>query len=82
MIPQNIAREQAERNKKTPSNMIWECAMKLRQDILSIKPVPLEEPLTVEKIMQGEADTLESLKQFFTILYTWESSEVSRRKQR
>ena len=32
--------------------------------------------------MQGKADTPEILKQFFTILDTGESSEVSRRKQR
>ena len=39
---------------------IWQCANKLRKDILSLEQKPLEEPLTVENIMDGEVEIPES----------------------
>ena len=64
-------------------SLIWECAMKMRQDILQIETTQLEEPLTVDSIMDREAQVPNTVKEFFTTLYTGSSSDVglSKRKQ-
>ena len=36
--------------------------MKLRKEILSIQPKPLEEPLNVQKVLAGEVEPPNSLK--------------------
>ena len=56
--------------------------MKLRQYILNIEAIPLEEPLTVDDIVNGEAQSPGNVKTFFTILYMEESNEISQRKTR
>ena len=42
----------------------------------------MEEPLTVEEIMRGEVDPLESVKEFFQILYAGPSGDLSSQKGR
>ena len=43
-------------------SLIWECAKKVRQDILEIETTQLEEPLTVDSIMDGEAQVPNTVK--------------------
>ena len=74
----NIAKQQSQR----AENIIWECAMKLRNEILSIQPIPLEERLDTKKVMAGEIETPSSLNQFFTTLYGGSSTSISTRKER
>ena len=40
--------------------------MKLRKETLSIRSKPLEEPLNAKKVLTGEEELLNSLKEFFT----------------
>ena len=63
-------------------SVMWDCAMKLRGEILQLQTRPLEEPLTVEKIMQGEVDIPNSLRSFLCTLYTGDASNPSNRKMR
>ena len=56
--------------------------MKLRTEILSIQPKPLEEPLNAKKELAGEVKPPNSLKEFFTTLYGGNSSGLSARKER
>ena len=49
-------------------------ANKLGKYILYLEQKPLEEPLTVENIMEGEVEIPESLKEFYKILYTGNAS--------
>ena len=56
--------------------------MKLRKEILSIQPNPLEEPLNAQKVLAGEVEPPDSLKQFFTTLYGGNSSTLSAHKER
>ena len=77
----SLARECVKSN-TNDDNVIWECAMKLRQQILNSEPQPLEEPLTVDAIMKGEAQIPDSVRNFFKLLYTGGNDEVSKRKQR
>ena len=58
--------------------------MKMRQGILALECTPLEEPLSVDSIMKGEVQIPDSVNEFFTTLYTGDSSskEISKRKQR
>ena len=48
-----FAREHVKINTDS-NNLIWECAMRLRQHILDTEVQPLEEPLAVDAIMKGE----------------------------
>ena len=43
---------------------------------------PLEEQLTVDSIMNGEVQVTDSVNKFLTDLYTGNTSEISKRKQR
>ena len=74
----NIAKQHSQR----ADNSIWECAMKLRKEGLSIQPKPLEEPLNVQKVLAGEVKPPDSLKEFFTTLFGGNSSSLSARKER
>ena len=40
---------------------IWQCVNKLRKDILHLEQKPLEEPLTLENIMEGKVKLPQSL---------------------
>ena len=79
-ISKALAREEAEQYKKTSNNFVWDCTMKLRQDIVNIEPISLERPLTIDDIVNGEAQIPEDVKTLFTILYTQGSNEVSQKK--
>ena len=72
----------AKQHSQIADNSIWECAMKLRKEILSIQPKPLEEPLNAKKVLAGEVEPPNSLKEFFTTLYGGNSSSLSARKER
>ena len=72
----------AKQHSQIADNSIWECAMKLRKEILSIQPKPLEEPLNAQKVLAGEVEPPDSLKEFFTTLYGGNSSGLSARKER
>ena len=65
-MSQQEAREMATSNLQLSNNLLWECAMKLRSDILELDSNPLEERLTVDSIMRGEVDIPESVSKFFT----------------
>ena len=54
--------------------------MKLRKEILSIQPKPLEEPLNAQKVLAGEVEPPNSLKEFFKTSYCGNSSSLSARK--
>ena len=56
--------------------------MKLRKETLSIQSKPLEEPLNVKKVLTGEEELTNFLKEFFTTLYGGNSSGLSARKER
>ena len=56
--------------------------MKLRKEILSIQPKPLEETLNAKKVLTGEEEPPNSLKEFFTTLYGGNSSDLSAHKER
>ena len=75
------ARAQASNNDAS-SNLIWDCAMHLRQKILSIEPKPMQEPLSVDAIMSGEVEIPQSVKDFLLTLYTGSNKEPSKKKQR
>ena len=81
-----LAYKKLETNTNDSQNLIWECAMKLRQDIMDVECFPLEEPLSVGQIMKGEASVPNSVTEFFTTLYTGSryrhSDNISKRKQR
>ena len=72
----------AKQHSQIADNSIWGCAMKLRKEILSIQPKPLEEPLNAQKVLAGEVEPPDSLKEFFTTLYGGNSSGLSARKER
>ena len=55
--------------------------MKLRKKMLSIQPKSLEEPLNAQKVLAGEVEPPDSLKEFFTTLYGGNSSRLSARKE-
>ena len=74
----NIAKQHSQR----ADNSIWEYAMKLRKEILSIKPKSLEEPLNAQKVLAGEVEPPDSLKEFFTTLYGGNLSSLSALKER
>ena len=61
---------------------IYECAKLLRNDILGQQIRDLEEPFTVEKVMAGEIEAPESVKEFFSILYACGNRNITDRKQR
>ena len=81
-MPIQLARAQAKMDNIASDSVIWECAMKLRSDILNMEVQPLEEPLTVDSIMNGEVQVPDSVNKFLTVLYTGNNSEISKRKQR
>ena len=56
--------------------------MHLRQQILSIEPKPMQEPLSVDAIMSGEVEIPQSVKDFLLTLYTGSNKEPSKKKQR
>ena len=56
--------------------------MKLRKKMLSIQPKSLEEPLNAQKVLAGEVEPPDSLKEFFTTLYGGNSSSLSALKER
>ena len=79
-----LAYEKAKFASGDTRNLMWECAMKMRQDILQLESIPLEESLSVNSIMAGEAQVPDSVNEFFTTLYTGSSSNIgiSKKKQR
>ena len=74
-MPFEHATELAKASTRSDFLSIWQCANKSRKDILSLEQKPLEEPLTVENIMDGEVEIRESLKEFYKILYTGNANE-------
>ena len=54
----------------------------LRKEILQFRSNPLAKPLTVEEIMRGEVNPPESVKEFFQILSTGPSGDLSSRKEK
>ena len=64
--------------------LMWECALKLRKEILDLKPEPLEEPLTVDDILKGEVKIPDSVNNFFTTLYVGNNltKNLTSKKQR
>ena len=76
----NVASCLAKENVKKSNDLLWDCAVMLRNEILQSRSNPLEEPLTVEEIMRGEVDPPESVKDFFQILYAGPSGDLSSRK--
>ena len=71
----------AKQHSQIADNSIWGCAMKLRKEILSIQPKPLEEPLNAQKVLAGEVEPRNSLKELFTTFYGGNSSGLSARKE-
>ena len=69
-IPSEHAAELFKASTQSDFLSIWRCAKKLRKYILSLEQKPLEEPLTVENIMEAEAEIPKSLKEYYKILYT------------
>ena len=55
--------------------------MKLRKEMLSIQPKPLEEHLNALKVLPGEVEPPDSPKEFFTTLYGGNSSSLSAHKE-
>lgn len=49
---------------------------------MNIEPIPLQEPLTIDNIVNGKTQIPEDVKTFFTMLHTKGSNEVSQRKTR
>ena len=78
----NVTSCVAKENFKKSNNLLWDCAIMLRNEILQSQSNPLEEPQTVEEIMRGEVDPPESVKEFFQILYGGPSGDLSSRKER
>ena len=64
-----------EKNKEDKSCDVWKCALYLRDKILDTPIKPLEEPISTQSIMEGEAEIPEDVKTFFKIMYTGSSSE-------
>ena len=57
------------------SSEISKCALLMRKKILNNNINPLEEPVTVAGIMEGEVKIPEGVKTFFRIMYTGSDSE-------
>ena len=57
------------------SSEIWKCALLMRKKILNNNINPLEEPVIVAGIMEGEVKIPDELKTFFQIMYTGSDSE-------
>ena len=82
-MPFEHAIELAKASAKSNFLSIQQGANKLRKDILSLEQKLLEEPLTVENIMEEEMEIAESLKDFYKILYTDNANDqCSSRKSR
>ena len=69
-MPLEHATELAKASTQSYFLSTWQCANRSRKDILSLEQKPLEEPLSVENIMDGEVEIPESLKELYKILYT------------
>ena len=76
-----LAYEKAKFASGDTKNLMWECAMKMRQDILQLESIPLEEPLSVNSIVAGEAQVPDSVNEFLTTLYTGSSSNSGYQKR-
>ena len=74
-VPFEHATELAKASTQSDFLSMWHCANKLRKDIFSLEQKPLEEPLTVENIADGEVEIPASLKEFYKILYTGNANE-------
>ena len=64
--------------------IIWQCALLLRERILNNPIKPLEEPLSVSSILEGEVGIPQDLTDFFQIMYTGSdsSNELTCKKER
>ena len=63
-----LAYEKAKFASGDTRNLKWECAMKTRQDILQLEIITLEEPLSVNSIMAGEARVPDFLLPFIQVV--------------
>ena len=78
----NVTSCLAKGNVKKSYDLLWDCAVMLRNEILQSRSNPLEEPLTVEQTVTDEVDQPESVKEFSQILYAGPSGNLSLRKER
>ena len=78
----NVASCLAKENVKKSNDLLWDCAVMLRNKILQSGSNPLEELLTVEEIIRGEVDPPESVKEYSQILYAGPSGDLSPRIER
>ena len=56
--------------------------MKLRNEMLSIQPKSLTKTSKCTKVLVGQVEPPDSVKEYFTTLYGGNSSSLSARKQR
>ena len=78
----NVASCLAKENVKKSNDLLRDCAVMLRNEILQSRSKPLEEPLTVEEIMRSKVDSPESVKKFFQIICAEPFGDLSLRKER
>ena len=70
-MPLTHATHLAKQSQNLEANIIWKCATKLRNNILSLEFVPVAGPICVNSIIKGEKDPPESVQNFFSkVLYT------------
>ena len=62
--------------------MVKKCAIKLRNEILLLEKTTIEEPVTINKIIEGEVTTPLSVKTFYETLYADETNGISAKKKR
>ena len=78
----NVASCLAKENVKKSNDLLRDCAVMLRNEVLQSRSKPLEEPLTVEEIMRSKVDSPESVKKFFQIICAEPFGDLSLRKER
>ena len=81
-MPFNVASCLAKENVKKSNDLLWDCAVMLRNEILQSRSNLLEELLTVEEIMRREVDPPESVKKCFQILNAGPSGDLSSPKEK
>ena len=63
------------KSSEAKSSEIWKCTWLMRKNILYNNINPLEEPVTVAGIMEGEVKIPDKVKTFFHIMYTRSDSD-------
>ena len=62
--------------------LVEKCALKLRNEILALSKDTIEDPVTTEKILDGEVNIPSLVKAFYTTFYTGGEEIISAKKKR